>query len=86
MKPMVARPLVASLSMVCLTLLLIQCAFSQEADTLRNISTPSLEFQLFGGAGLFYVNDCSPFEFIRVGIDGSWNHSHQSGGWFNLDH
>ena len=73
MESALRRSTFVSLAVMCLTLVLATTTPAQEIDSLRNISTPSLESQLLGGLGLFYVLDCAPGVFVRFGIDCFWS-------------
>ena len=73
MKSALRRSTVALLAVMCLTLVLANTTPAQEIDSLPNISVPSMQFQLFGGLGLFCVLDCAPNGFVRLGLDGFWS-------------
>lgn len=54
---------------------------SQAADTLMHSSTSggSIQFQLIGGIGVYYIGDWTASSFFRIGADLSFNHLNGSG-------
>ena len=65
--------MLASLLLVC------QAAFSQLADSSRQIRTAALQFQLINGFGLNYWSDLPSHSYLRIGADLSYHHSNSSG-------
>lgn len=53
--------------------------FSQTTDSLVHKSCGSLQFHLFGGFGVDYIQDLGAGSFLRLGVDGSYSHSNSSG-------
>ena len=68
--------------LLLITTLNWQIARSQPTDSTSHISTSigTIQFQLLGGLGLYYIGNCSSVSHYRIGADFYINHSHQSGG------
>jgi hypothetical protein len=79
MKTTQSRPICLGMMMLFCTFLLPQQTFPQITDSLSQASSGSLQFQLLGGLGIYYLSDCSSTTYFRVGIDGYFNHSDNSG-------
>jgi hypothetical protein len=79
MKTIDSRPICLGMMMLFCTFLFPQRTLPQITDSLSRASSGSLQFQLLGGLGIYYITDWGSTSYLRVGIDGYFNHSDNSG-------
>ena len=69
MKTIDARPIRLGMAVLCAMLLFSQSSFPQSSDTLTGASSGSLQFQLIGGLGAYYIGSWEPTSYCRIGAD-----------------
>lgn len=79
MKTIDARPIRLGMAVLCAMLLFSQSSFPQSSDTLTGASSGSLQFQLIGGLGAYYIGSWEPTSYCRIGADVSLSHASASG-------
>jgi hypothetical protein len=79
MKTTILRRISFGMIMLFCTFLFPQRGFPQTPDSLFRTSGESLQFQLLGGLGIYYIGNWGTASHFRVGFDVSFSHTDNSG-------